>query len=928
MRASHLLIPFILLAPVYGQSPDVPEPAKAENPATEHPAVDLSKLPMHGGWTYGELMNKAQTGDYKANMLLGYYWMNAAYRPCKNIADHKSPYIQETLNNLHGFFEAAAKANPTHPAPKLLLTDPCGILGIFKGKAMLAEHEQWLSDCKKLAAKGDEDAITALICVTDPTTEDIKKLIEPIRKKADHGNQSALVALSKIRVGLLNEDPSAVLPTLEKHRKNAGMELLFHLGMHDATLMHEEKDAAKKEEYKQKLIQSLKPLADQGHASAMVVLTSLQAGPSCDYTAQLRHRGDIQLLLAQLNENKRIHPAEADAVKRFLPSEYAARSAVELAKAGPDRENDLNAVIQNLISLNDERGVPYMKEPYSLPLKQVNKLSPQAKTHKELTLAAQIGSVTSCLQLGELWRNEFILHADYLPMALEADTNMSIWYRMASEEEHPLAKLRLIQLDLPNPMELPKSEEASKLLKECTKLASEGDFLTLKAIVEYLGLNQDEWQQLTLTLRTQALNNDARAQANLAYLLLFSYASNDDTYAEGLRWARLSAIQGNPCGMYVLGRALTYEFGIEDRTTEGWAWLYRAALKGHVSATELWCDFTSICPSEDNAIFHGLAERGHIPSLIFLAEAKAYPTMPDVAQTDEEAEAKHHEDLDKTGEMPDDSELPPWMNEAALKNAATPLKLNPEAIRLWGKAGELGSMTALDEMCTYYEKVAMGEQDPAMRQQLLTSAVSATTVLAKKGDPRGLMRLARFYKEGIGVQKSIDLYRDYVLKAAETGAPNALVEKARMLLKGDGVESAPKEALSILLKLEPNHSPNVKELYFLLGYMYEEGLGTDRNTDKAYSYYLLGTEEDDDKAMNNLAAMYESGNGINVNLKEAQKWYAEAAKLGNKQAKANYERVTDKLNKERGEGSEEEAEAAENSAEESASAEENSETAE
>ena len=68
--------------------------------------------------------------------------------------------------------------------------------------------------------------------------------------------------------------------------------------------------------------------------------------------------------------------------------------------------------------------------------------------------------------------------------------------------------------------------------------------------------------------------------------------------------------------------------------------------------------------------------------------------------------------------------------------------------------------------------------------------------------------------------------RDYVLKAAETRDPEALVEKARLLIKGEDLEPDPKMALNILTDLEENQTHAVPGMHFLLGYLHEEGLGT------------------------------------------------------------------------------------------------------
>ena len=75
MRARLLLIPFIFSVPAYGQ--DIPSAAAANPPGQVKyaPVRDLSQLPMDGGWTYGEVLDKAAAGDFRANMLAGEYWM-------------------------------------------------------------------------------------------------------------------------------------------------------------------------------------------------------------------------------------------------------------------------------------------------------------------------------------------------------------------------------------------------------------------------------------------------------------------------------------------------------------------------------------------------------------------------------------------------------------------------------------------------------------------------------------------------------------------------------------------------------------------------------------------------------------------------------------------------------------------------------------
>lgn len=65
-----------------------------------------------------------------------------------------------------------------------MMTDPYGIFGIFKAQPMQPEHAEWLVACRKLAEKGDMDAITALYTVTDLPEAELRRYLAPLEKKA------------------------------------------------------------------------------------------------------------------------------------------------------------------------------------------------------------------------------------------------------------------------------------------------------------------------------------------------------------------------------------------------------------------------------------------------------------------------------------------------------------------------------------------------------------------------------------------------------------------------------------------------------------------------------------------------------------------------------------------------------------------------
>ncbi len=926
MRVRLLLIPFLFSIPVYAQN--VPSSTAANPPGQEEnaPVRDLSKLPMDGGWTYGELLAKAVGGDFRANMLAGEYWMGLYYL-------NRGDLPLACLEHMQHFFHAAASESG-HPAPRLMMTDPYGIFGIFKAQPMQLEHAEWLNACRKLAEKGDLDAITALYTVTDLPETELRRYLTPLGKKAASGDQEALAQLAFIRVDWLKESPAEVLESLMKRRKNAKPVLLARMGelalSLDGAPSGADPDGRK---WRDIAVQPLSQAAEKGHAGAMRLLAELTKDTaearSGKFLEELRCRGDLKILLSDLSiymKKKRgtvdgglLQPLFDQARKLGSNNAYAWYAQL-VSEAHPPQEQELRKAAAALLDLHDERGMPFLKEPLCLPQKKLNQLPPYAKTHKELELASQLGDVDSSVQLGELWKEELANTMDSVGKAHEARENMRQWYKNAAEEGHPLAKLRLAQMENQDLMDKPSTEPARTLLNDCLAKAASGDFITLKGISEYV--TPEQWEELTAALRKKAQEGDALSQANLAYLMLFSYRSEESGYPEALAWARLSAGQGDPCGMYVLGRALIYEFGLEKRMSEGDSWMFRAALKGHVDAADMWSSNNENLQPY-SAMTHGLAARGHIPSLLFLANQTAYPQNTEETAAQDAGQNTVHsacpqgklalnsEDdatppwlrkqrqKDKTEDTSADAgSIPPWMTQSGRERPVPPpTTINPEAVTLWEQAVELGSLTALDELANYYETVAGNVQDPAERQKLLASAMTAATALVKKEDVRGFKRLARYYEQGIGVQPNRELHRDYVLKAAETHDPEALVEKARLLIKGEDMEPDPKMALAILNNLEQNRTHTVPGMYFLLGYLHEEGLGTPQNMALAYQFYIRGAEQDDAKSMNNLGSMYERGTGVAKNLSEARRWYEQAAELGNEDARANVERVKEKMKK-------------------------------
>ncbi len=97
-------------------------------------------------------------------------------------------------------------------------------------------------------------------------------------------------------------------------------------------------------------------------------------------------------------------------------------------------------------------------------------------------------------------------------------------------------------------------------------------------------------------------------------------------------------------------------------------------------------------------------------------------------------------------------------------------------------------------------------------------------------------------------------------------------------------------ALMVLSRLY-EQSPTMPRFAFFLGYLHEEGLAGVADAGKAVAYYQAGVKLGDDKAMNNLASMYERGVGVDRSREKALALYRQSAGLGNADARSNVGRL-------------------------------------
>jgi TPR repeat protein len=101
----------------------------------------------------------------------------------------------------------------------------------------------------------------------------------------------------------------------------------------------------------------------------------------------------------------------------------------------------------------------------------------------------------------------------------------------------------------------------------------------------------------------------------------------------------------------------------------------------------------------------------------------------------------------------------------------------------------------------------------------------------------------------------------------------------------DFMHSSSEEVLFDVIKVGAESGDS--DAQFLLAVMYDEGQGVEVDKKEAVKWYTKAAESGDSDAQNNLGAMYYLGDGIKENAELAKKWYTKAADQGNADAKHN-----------------------------------------
>jgi hypothetical protein len=175
------------------------------------------------------------------------------------------------------------------------------------------------------------------------------------------------------------------------------------------------------------------------------------------------------------------------------------------------------------------------------------------------------------------------------------------------------------------------------------------------------------------------------------------------------------------------------------------------------------------------------------------------------------------------------------------------------------------------------ESASLADSFVAMGSQGVVAMMREIWLLAEEGDLKALMLFPEALTEEVGQRTLLEIEPPdlaEIQEAAAKGVPRGLVEMAKRYRDGEGVEQNLEEARRLFLaaaeKGHPGGHIGLAKLYF-------EGQGVPQSYEKAREHFQVAAEGHQAYAQRRLAEMYLEGLGVEASDEEAVKWYQLAA---------------------------------------------------
>ncbi len=231
------------------------------------------------------------------------------------------------------------------------------------------------------------------------------------------------------------------------------------------------------------------------------------------------------------------------------------------------------------------------------------------------------------------------------------------------------------------------------------------------------------------------------------------------------------------------------------------------------------------------------------------------------------------------------SEMPPWKEYIVGRMFGYGLgtDVNPEESFIYTrKAAEHGHSRAMYDTAGNYLHGKGVDANPTEAQKYYALALKEFIKADKKTpDEWQEYTIGRMFANGLGTQEDPAQAFVYYKQSADNGHTKAAYETAKHYAEGKGIAQNPvlaqqyyqKALEGFLLEVKDSHDPQTE---YLLATMYREGLGTEKNPEKAFKHLIKAAESGNGQIQYQAAEYLEKGIGTESNPELAQQYYQKA----------------------------------------------------
>ena len=217
------------------------------------------------------------------------------------------------------------------------------------------------------------------------------------------------------------------------------------------------------------------------------------------------------------------------------------------------------------------------------------------------------------------------------------------------------------------------------------------------------------------------------------------------------------------------------------------------------------------------------------------------------------------------------------------------------ALKLFSEEAEMGNGLAMYDLGKMYLDGLGCDPNEIVAQEWFTKALEAFHKKEKADQRKDYWqyRIGKMHSLGHGTEQDYEASAQWFAKAAQEENPYAQYALGGQYQRGQGVEQSYEQAVTLYTQAAENNSrPNAYAQY-QLGTLYKEGLGVAVNLKESSKWYasayqlFLQMEQSmaDDKLYYRLGSMNLNGIGTEKNLELAKDYLEKAAALGNVDAK-------------------------------------------